>query len=470
MDKHLRKKEIFKNIEIIDLGAKGKGIAKINNKVVFIDKTIPGDIVNIQIFGKKKGYFSANILDFVQLSQKRTKAVCNHFNLCGGCKIQNMKYSEQLLHKQKIVFDSLTRIGKVENPEILEIIGSEKTEFYRNKLDFSFSNKRWLTEKEIKEDKDFNRNGLGFHIPGRFDKIVDIEKCYLLAEPSNKIRNETRKYAIENNLSFYDTIATSGLLRNLVIRISSIGEIMVNVVFGENNIKEITNLLNHIVKSFPEITSVFYMINLKKNDSLYDIEPKHFSGSTHIKEKIEHIEILLGPKSFSQTNSFQAINLYNVVRDFANIKKTDIVYDLYSGVGSIGLFLAEKAKKIIGIETVDESVIEADINKANNNIKNATFHSGIVENILDDNFISDNGKADIIIVDPPRAGLHKKVIPVIKKSGAKKIIYVSCNPATQARDIELLSSDYTFIKSQPVDMFPHTLHVENVALLILKNN
>ncbi len=465
----MKKGELFQDIEITDLSAKGKGVARIKKAVAFVENAIPGDLVDLQIIKQRKGYFDAKLVKMHQESDKRQKAVCSHFGICGGCRIQNMKYKNQLKFKEQQVLNNLTRIGGLESPEILPILGSETTEYYRNKLEFSFSTSRWLSQEEIASGKQIeNRQAVGFHVAGRYDKLVDIEHCYLQDKPSNDVRNFIRQYARNNKLSFFNPYHMKGMLRALFIRTSTSNEVMINMVFGENINDQAIDLLAALKTEFPEISSIYYLVNTKKNDSIYDLKPVLFSGNAYITEHMEHIQIKLGPKSFYQTNSIQALELYKTVRQFGELNPDEIVYDLYSGVGSIGLYLAKDVKKIIGIETVEEAVHDAEENRRINNINNITFYSGQVEKLLSMDFANENGDPDILIIDPPRPGVHKTVIQSILEIKPKKIIYISCNPATQARDIELLTSSYQFIKSQPVDMFPHTLHIENVSLLELK--
>lgn len=454
------------NIEIIDLNINNQGIAKIENQVVFVNKTIPGDIVTIEILKKKKGVLLAKPIHFEKKSDKRVEAKCQHFGDCGGCKIQNMSYPEQLKLKEKFVFDSLKRIAKLDNFVMEPILGSEKDFFYRNKLEFSFSNRKWLTTEEIgNSDEITNRNALGFHIPGRFDRILDIEECLLQDDISNKIRNAIREFALKKEYTFFDPIKNEGFLRNMVVRTSTTNDIMLNMVFGTPQRDAINEVMSFLTDEFPEITSFYFTINTKMNDALYDLNPVFYTGKAHIKEKIDNVEILLGPKSFYQTNSYQAIELYNVIKNFGTFNGTETLYDLYSGVGSIGLFLSKYVSKVIGIETVQDAVYDAQINTQHNEIGNAKFYCGIVEEMLDEVFVSENGFPDVVVIDPPRSGLHPKVIQTLIEVLPEKIIYVSCNPATQARDIVLLNKNYTVEKIQPVDMFPHTLHVENVVLL-----
>lgn len=462
-------KEIIENVPITDLGVNGAGVGRVGQMVVFVKNTVPGDVVDISNINKKRKHIEAQVVKFHKYSDKRTEPFCSHSGICGGCAIQHINYDFQLQLKHKIVSDAFLRIGHFEGLSIPPVLPSPKTTFHKNKLEFSFSNARWLLNSEIDSDETIlNRNALGFHYPGKFDKVVDINKCYLQPSPSNEVRDFVKKYAIAQELSFYDIRNNRGLLRSLMIRTSNLGETMIALIFGTHEKKNIQNLLNAVKTEFPKINSIYYFINIKQNDSLYDIDPVHFSGNNYIYEQINHIRIQLGPKSFYQTNSDQALNLYQIAADFADIKSDEIVYDLYSGVGSIALFLASKAKKVIGIETIPESVEEAENNMKLNHIDNADFFTGLVENVFNNDFVSNQGKADVVIIDPPRPGIHPKVVEALLEVAPPRLVYVSCNPATQARDIALLAEKYDIIKLQPVDMFPHTFHVENVALLKLK--
>jgi len=456
----------IENVEITNVAAEGKAIAKIENKVVFVTQVVPGDIVDIQVTKKRKSFMEAVPVKFHKYSDIRVDAVCEHFGVCGGCKWQNLPYSEQLKYKHQQVIDNLERIAKVELPEINYILASEKTEFYRNKLEFTFSNRRWLTKDEIntKEELDTN-NALGFHVPRIWDKVVNINKCHLQKDPSNDIRLEIKKYADENNLSYFDLRNQEGFLRNLIIRTSSTNELMLIVVFYYEDKTQIDNLLNHISKKFPQISSLMYIVNSKANDSITDQEVILFTGNDHIFERMEDLRFKIGPKSFYQTNSEQAYNLYKIARDYADLHGDEIVYDLYTGTGTIANFIAKQAKKVIGIEYVPEAIDDAKKNSEINEIMNTEFFAGDMKQILNSDFIHEHGNPDVIITDPPRAGMHPDVLKTILKVNPKKIVYVSCNPATQARDINLLDSAYKVSKVQAVDMFPHTYHVENVVLL-----
>jgi len=462
-----KKKVIFENIEVIDAGAKGKTIAKApDGRVIFLSNAVPGDIVNIQTFKKRKAYYEGKAINFIKQSEKRTQPVCEHFEHCGGCKWQHMKYEDQLFYKQKEVVDHLTRIGHLELPEVTPILGGEKQYFYRNKMEFSFSNSRWLTLEEINSDVEIeNKNALGFHIAGMWDKILDVEKCHLQEDPSNAIRNSIKAFALENELSFFNPREQSGLLRTMMLRIVSTGEIMLVIQFFEDDITKRELLLNYITEKFPEITSLQYIINQKRNDTIYDQEIVLFKGRDHIFETMEGLQFKINAKSFYQTNSTQAYELYKIARNFAALTGKEIVYDLYTGTGTIAQFVAKQAKKVIGIESVPEAIADAKENAATNAIDNVDFFVGDMAKVFTDEFIAKNGKPDVIITDPPRDGMHKNVIEQLFKIEANRIVYVSCNSATQARDLALLDEKYKIIKTQAVDMFPQTHHVENVVLL-----
>jgi 23S rRNA (uracil1939-C5)-methyltransferase len=459
-----KQKPFYEGLTIEDIGAEGKALARTGDMVIFTTYAVPGDVVDLQVTKKRKKYAEATITKFHKYSNERTENFCNHFGVCGGCKWQILPYERQLYYKQKQVKDQLQRIGKMKMPNLLPILGSQNDTFYRNKLEFTFSNKRWLTAEEM-NDETKNMDALGFHVPGLFDKIINVEKCWLQPEPSNKIRNYIYGYAIENGLSFFDIKAKSGFLRTLIIRTSSIGETMVILSFYREEKRVREDLLNAIKNAFPEITSLLYVINSKGNDTITDQQIELFSGKEFIFEQMEDLKFKIGPKSFYQTNSGQAYNLYKVVREFAALKGDETVYDLYTGTGTIANFVAKLAKKVVGIEYVPEAIDDAKENSSINNITNTSFYSGDIKSILNDDFILKHGRPDVIVTDPPRAGMHNDVIETMIKSGARKIIYVSCNPATQARDLALLDEKYEIEKIQPVDMFPHTHHVENVVLL-----
>lgn len=464
-----RKKKfyLFENIEVIDTAAKGKSVAKApDGKVIFLSNAVPGDIVDIQTGRKRKSFYEGKAVKFHKLSSKRTDPVCDYFGVCGGCKWQNMKYEEQLAYKQKEVTNNLIRIGHLDLPEITPILGCKEIYFYRNKMEFSFSDSRWLTNEEIKSGKEFdNKNACGFHIPRMWDKILDIDKCHLQEDPSNDIRNSIKEFAKNHNISFFNPRNQYGLLRTLMIRIASTGEIMVVLqLFSEDKEKR-ELLLNHIAEKFPQITSLQYVINNKGNDTIYDQNVVLFKGRDHIFELMEGLKFKINAKSFYQTNSAQAYELYKITRNFANLKGDEIVYDLYTGTGTIAQFISKSAKKVVGVESVPEAIADAKTNAKINNIKNTEFFVGDMAKIFTSEFITQNGKPDVIITDPPRDGMHKKVIEQILNILPTKIVYVSCNSATQARDLALMKEHYKIVKSQSVDMFPQTHHVENVVLL-----
>jgi 23S rRNA (uracil1939-C5)-methyltransferase len=461
------KKQVFNNIEVIDAGAKGKTVAKApDGKVIFLPNAVPGDIVDVQTFKKRKAYYEGKAIAFHKLSIKRTEAACEHFGTCGGCKWQHMAYEHQLFYKQKEVTNNLVRIGHIELPEVTPILGSAKQYFYRNKMEFSFSDSRWLTQEEINSDEDLgDRNALGFHIPGMWDKILDVNKCHLQEDPSNAIRNAVKSFAIDNKLEFFNTRQQSGLLRTLMIRTTSTGEVMVLIQFFKEDVKKRELLLTYLNETFPEITSLQYVINGKANDTIYDQEVIRFSGRDHIFEEMEGLKFKINAKSFYQTNSDQAYELYKITREFAGLTGSELVYDLYTGTGTIAQFVAKQAKKVIGIESVPDAIIAAKENAQLNNINNVEFYVGDMKNVFNAEFISNHGKPDVIITDPPRDGMHKDVVQQLLNIGANKIVYVSCNSATQARDLALLDGTYKVTQVRAVDMFPQTHHVENVVLL-----
>ena len=460
-------KIVFDHIKVLDAGAKGVSVAKApDGKVIFIPNVVPGDVVDVQTFKKRKAYYEGKAVRFHEYSEHRIEPVCEHFGVCGGCKWQNMKYTQQLYYKQNEVFNHLQRIGKIDLPEFEPILGSEKQFFYRNKMEFSFSNSRWLTEKEIGSTEDLgNRNALGFHIPKMWDKILDINKCHLQEDPSNAIRNEIRAFANENNLTFFNPRNHEGLLRTLMMRTASTGEIMVLIQFFENDKTGIELILDHIYKKFPQITSLQYVVNNKANDTLYDQNIKLYKGRDYILEEMEGLKFSINAKSFYQTNSDQAYELYKITRDFAGLTGNEIVYDLYTGTGTIAQFVSKNAKKVIGVESVPEAIIDAKANAERNNISNCEFYVGDMKVVFNESFIAQHGKPDVIITDPPRDGMHKDVIEQIMKIEPSKIVYVSCNSATQARDLALMDEKYKVTRVRPVDMFPQTHHVENVVLL-----
>ncbi|MDX9883523.1 MAG: 23S rRNA (uracil(1939)-C(5))-methyltransferase RlmD [Prolixibacteraceae bacterium] len=466
MGRNRQKKPLLENVRITDVGAEGKAIARVNEMVIFTTHAVPGDIVDIQVTNKRKKYMEGRVMAIHEYSLERQDAFCEHFGICGGCKWQFLPYERQLFYKQKQVTDQLRRIGHVELPEISPILGSRNITGYRNKLEFSFSNKRWLTEEEIGRNLNFNdMNALGFHVPGMFDKIIDIKKCWLQGSPSNEIRNFVRDYALEHQLEFFDIRNISGFLRNIIIRTATTGDLMVIISFFRENKKQREQLLDTLAARFPQITSLMYVINQKRNDTLTDQEILTYRGNDHIFEEMEGLRFKIDPKSFYQTNPEQAYELYKTAREFAGLTGSETVYDLYTGTGTIANFVSSKARRVVGIEYVPEAIDDARTNAALNKIENTVFYAGDMKDLLNHDFIAYNGQPDVIITDPPRAGMHENVIQAILNANARRIVYVSCNPATQARDIRLLSENYKVTKIQPVDMFPHTHHVENVALM-----
>jgi 23S rRNA (uracil1939-C5)-methyltransferase len=463
-----RRKELplLERVKITDIGAEGNAIARVDNLVVFVPMLIPGDVVDIRVVRKRKKFLEGRVIRFHEYSSDRIEPRCSHFGICGGCKWQHLPYEKQLQYKEKQVRDNLTRIGKIELPPVNQIIGSSEQFMYRNKLEFTFSDKRWLTTEEVNSDTVIGKeNAVGFHIPGLFDKVLDISECHLQPDPSNSIRNKVREYALENKLEFFDLKEQKGLLRNLLVRNTLSGDVMVIVVFFHEDVSKREGLLDFLSAEFPQITSLMYVINQKKNDSLNDQIPVLYRGNDHLVEEMEGLSFRIGPKSFYQTNTRQALQLYTITREFAGLTGTETVYDLYTGTGTIACFLAAKAGKVIGIEYIDEAVRDAVINSEINKIKNTSFFSGDMKDILSEDFIINNGRPDVIITDPPRAGMHEDVVRMIDKASPDRIVYVSCNPSTQARDIQLLAENYIVTRVQPVDMFPHTHHVENVVLL-----
>ncbi len=466
-----RKKQnypLIEGLEITTLAAEGKAMGRWNDQVVFVPMTVPGDVVDVQIRIKRRRFMEGFVVNYRQHSPLKEQPFCQHFGVCGGCKWQNLPYQEQLKFKQEQVRDQLTRIGKVELPEIRPCLGSERTQFYRNKLEYTFADRRWMTYEEIADltHEIEPEPALGFHIPNMFDKVLDIEKCWLQADPSNAIRLEIKRFCREQGFSFYNARAHTGLMRNIIIRTASTGEIMLIVVFGEEQPEAIERVMAHLEARFPEITSLIYMVNLKWNDSLGDQQPICYAGKDHILEQMEGLSFKVGPKSFYQTNSEQAYELYKVARDFADLKGDETLYDLYTGTGTIANFCAKRCRKVVGIEYVPEAIEDARVNSALNKIENTTFYAGDMKAVLSDRFVEQNGRPDVIILDPPRAGVDEPVIEVILRAAPERIVYVSCNPATQARDLALLDAHYRVEAVQPVDMFPHTHHVENVVKLV----
>ncbi len=461
-------KKFLQNIAVIDIAEEGKGVGKSDDLVIFIDKAVPGDIVDVELLRRKKKFYEGKIQNLIKPSDHRTEPFCDHFGVCGGCKWQHLNYDAQLQFKQKSVSDALQRLGKVDVSQMEAILGSSESRYYRNKLEYTFSDKRWLTDGDMRSGETMEMNALGYHIPGRFDKILDIEHCYLQADPSNEIRNKVREYALNAQISFYNLKNHEGSLRNLIIRTSSTGELMVIVVFAYADEDQIEGMMKFIASDFPGINSLLYIINHKKNDTIFDQEIHTYKGADHIFENMDGLKFKIGPKSFYQTNSAQAFELYKIARDFAEFKGDELVYDLYTGAGTIANFIAGKVKNVIGIEYVPTAIEDAKINSEINGIKNTSFFAGDMKDILDEDFIKTHGKPDVVITDPPRAGMHPDVVKRLLEMEAEKIVYVSCNAATQARDIELLNSKYEVGRIKPVDMFPHTQHVENVVLLTIK--
>lgn len=458
---------LIEGLEITSLAAEGKSIGRYEGAVVFVPMTVPGDVVDVQIRAKHRRFMEGTAVRFVKRSDKRVEPVCEHFGVCGGCKWQNLPYDEQLRYKTEQVCEQLTRIGKVELPEINPCLGSAKQLFYRNKLEFTFADRRWLTYDEIAAGEAIApAPALGFHVPNMFDKVLDIRKCWLQAEPSNEIRDEIKRFCIAHGYSFHNVREHQGLMRGIIIRTASTGDVMLSVVFNENDQPRITALLDFVHARFPQITSLVYFVNEKWNDSLTDQTPVCYCGKDHIVEEMEGLRFKVGPKSFYQTNSAQAYELYKVAREFAELKPSDTLYDLYTGTGTIANFSARQCRKVVGIECVPEAIADAKINSAINGIENTSFYAGDMKRVLDGAFIARNGRPDVIILDPPRAGVDEPVIDVILAAAPERIVYVSCNPATQARDLALLNGQYRVVAVQPVDMFPHTHHVENVVKLV----
>ena len=470
-----RKKKVLPLLEgvtITDVAAEGKALARVDDMVIFVPFAVPGDVVDLQVKKKKHSYCEAEVVRFIEYSKVRVTPFCQHFGVCGGCKWQNLPYEEQLKAKQQQVENQLRRIGKIALPECNPILGSVKTKEYRNKLEFGCSNKRWLTKEEVASGAAFdNMNAIGFHITGAFDKILPIEECRLMDEMNNDIRNEIRDYALAHNIEFFDLREQRGLLRDIIIRHSNSGEWMVIVQFHyeqQEDEQRAKGLLEHLAQRFPQISSLLYVDNQKCNDTIGDLEVMVYKGNDHIFLHMEDLKFKVGPKSFYQTNTEQAYHLYSVARRMAGLSGKELVYDLYTGTGTIANFVAKEAKKVIGIEYVPEAIEDAKVNSAINGIDNTLFFAGDMKDILNDEFIAEHGRPDVIITDPPRAGMHNDVIDTILRAHPQTIVYVSCNPATQARDLSLLDKDYQVVEVQPVDMFPHTPHVENVVKLTLK--
>ena len=464
---------LLENILITDIAAEGKALAKVDGLAVFVPYVVPGDVVDIQLRRKKHSYAEGEAVKFHQLSDRRAQPFCKHYGVCGGCKWQVLPYAEQIRYKQKQVMDHLQRIGKVDLPECRPILGSRQDREYRNKLEFGFSNKKWLTLEQVKSDEKFDQmNALGFHIPGAFDKILDIDECFLMQDINNRIRNGLRAFVLERGFDFYDLRGNRGLLRNIMLRTASTGEVMLLVQFcitSDSEREQALEVMDFLHREFPEITALLYVNNTKCNDTIGDLDVITYAGTDFIYEQMEGLRFKVGPKSFYQTNSEQAYELYKVTRDFAGLTGNELVYDLYTGTGTIANFVAQKARFVVGIEYVPEAIADAKVNAALNGLdKKTLFYAGDMKDILTDAFIDEHGRPDVIITDPPRAGMHADVVGVIVNAAPKRIVYVSCNPATQARDLQLLDAKYRVVAVQPVDMFPQTHHVENVVLLELK--
>lgn len=448
------------------VAAEGKSFTKVDEKALFVPFTVPGDVVDVQVTKNRAAYMEAKVVNFEKYSDIRVEPKCEHFTVCGGCKWQMLAYDEQLKAKQQQILDNLQRLGDFEMPDMENIIPSEKQYFYRNKMEFTFSSRKWLTEYNKEMDfKEQNMNGIGFHIPGMFDRILDLENCYLQADPSNEIRLSVRKYAIEKEITFFHQREQTGYLRNLLIRTSSTGDLMVVLVVGEDQPDILKGILTHIDESFPQITSLMYVINQKMNTIITDLEIQLFSGNPYLMEEMEGVKFKVGPTSFYQTNSEGAYEMYKVAREYAGLTGEELVYDLYTGTGTIANFVAKNAKKVVGVEYVPEAIEDAKANSVLNKIENTVFYAGDMAKVLNEEFIRKNGRPDIVITDPPRAGMHEKVVKQLIKAAPKRIVYISCNPATQARDITLMNNHYKVVKIQPIDMFPQTHHVENIILL-----
>jgi 23S rRNA (uracil1939-C5)-methyltransferase len=460
-----KKLPLFSKVAIENIAAEGKCVARVDNKVIFVENVAPGDVVDLRITKDKKSYLEGTPTKFHKLSEVRTEPFCPYFGTCGGCKWQSINYEVQLTYKKQQVIDNLERIAKVEIPAVEDIIPSLNTQYYRNKLEYTFSNKRWLSQNDIDSGAELDKNALGFHIPKRFDKVVDIDHCFLQSDPSNEIRNAVRDFAKGQKFEFFDLVKMQGLMRNLIIRTANTGEIMVIVQFGRNEKESIDKMMNFIIERFPKITSLFSIVNTKGNETFHDLEMNLWYGRLYILESMEDLKFKVGPKSFYQTNSEQSFELYKIARNYAGLGGDEVVYDLYTGTGTIANFVAKSAKKVIGLEYVPEAIEDAKENSEINSITNTDFYAGDIKDLLTEDFLAFHGKPDVIITDPPRAGMHEDVIKMLKKAAPAKIVYVSCNPATQARDLAMLDDLYKVEKVQPVDMFPHTYHVENVVLL-----
>jgi 23S rRNA (uracil1939-C5)-methyltransferase len=462
--------KIIEEITIEDYAAEARCVTRIDDLVIFVENTAPGDVVDVRITRNKKSYLEARPVKFHSFSERRVEPFCSHYGECGGCKWQHVSYDEQLAFKRQQVIDQFERLGKFPFPKVETAIGSPDPMYYRNKLEFTFSDKRWLTSEEISRGGDLDRNGLGFHKPGQFDKVLDIEQCYLQPEPSNKIRTGLKKFAIDNNIPFYSLVDHTGLLRNLIIRTSNTGGVMVVLQVTKDQLENIHQVMDFLQNTYPEITSLNYVVNAKGNETFFDLDVVNYSGDPYIIEEMEDLQFRIGPKSFFQTNSQQAYQLYRTARDFARLKETDVVYDLYTGTGTIANFIAGKVHTVIGIDVVDAAIRDARINAEINGIENVRFIAGDMKDLFTPDFAEDYGSPDVIITDPPRAGMHADVVETLIKLKPGRIVYVSCNPATQARDIGMMVDMYEVKKVQPFDMFPHTHHIENITLLERKEN
>ena len=464
----VKKGEITENLNISEASSEGSSIARIDNFVVFAEGGVPGDIADVMIFRKKKNYAEGRVVNIIKASEDRVEPFCTHFGSCGGCKWQHMTYEKQVYYKQKHVEDVLERVGKIALPAATTIKQSANTKYYRNKLEFTFSNKAWLTKADLDSGASVEQNALGFHVPGRFDKILDVKECFLQDDLSNKIRLSVKEFALQNNFEFFDPRSQEGYLRNLIIRSTSTGEWMVVVVFSRDFKESRELMMEHLKKYFPEITSLQYIINTKRNDTIFDLDVELYNGRSYIEEKMEDLIFRISAKSFYQTNSLQAYELYKIVRDYAGLTGNENVYDLYTGTGTIASFVAGKAKHVTGIDYIPDAINDAGENARYNKINNVSFFAGDIKDTLTPEFIAKHGKPDVIITDPPRSGMHEDVVRAIIKAAPERIVYVSCNPASQARDLQILDEFYSVVKCQPVDMFPHTTHVENVMLLTRK--
>ena len=465
-----KKPQIIENLLITDIAAEGVAVGRSENFVIFVAGVIPGDVVNVMLTRRRKNYSESKLLEIVKPSPDRVEPFCKHFQKCGGCKWQMLPYEKQLYYKQKQVSDQISRIGGISGVPINNILGADNTKFYRNKLEYTFSDRRWFDSADVEVNKESrDAEGLGFHVQGMFDRVIDIEKCWLQREPSNKIRNEIREFTRRDGYNYYNCRSHEGIMRNLMVRTSTIGETMAVVVFAKNDEQLINALMEHIDRKFPDLTSLQYVVNEKFNDTIYDLDVVCWKGRDFIYEDLDGLKFKINAKSFFQTNTEQTLKLYRKAVEYAEVGADEIVYDLYTGTGTIANFVARQCKKVVGIESVPEAIADARINSETNGITNTSFFVGDMKDVLTEQFIAENGRPDTIILDPPRAGVHENVLNVIKKVSPRKIVYVSCNPATQARDIAILSDMYKVTAIQPVDMFPHTHHVENIVKLIMDN-